>query len=123
MPRARSGVAHHHRVKKALKAARGRRGAPGHLHRLAVEAVVHAGTYAYRDRRNKKREFRALWITRLSAACRERGFRYSVFISALRQAGVILNRKMLSELAIHDPAGFDAVVKLVKPHLRMGKAA
>ncbi len=123
MPRAKSGVAHHGRVKKALKAARGRRGAPGHLHRLGVEAVIRAQKYAFRDRRARKREFRALWITRLTAACRERGFRYSAFINALRKAGVILNRKMLSELAIHDPAGFDAVVTLVRPHLAVGKAA
>jgi large subunit ribosomal protein L20 len=117
MPRAKSGVAHHRRVKKALKRARGYRGAGGRLHRLAVEMDMRGAAYAYRHRRNRKREFRALWITRLTAACRQRGISYSRFIGALRRANIALNRKMLSEIAIHDPAGFDRVVGLVKPHL------
>jgi len=122
MPRVKSGPAHHRRVKRALKRARGHRGAPGRLHRLAVEANLRGAMYAYRDRRNRKREFRALWITRLSAACRQRGFSYSRFISALRRSHIALNRKMLSEIAIHDPAGFDRVVSLVEPHLKVATA-
>lgn len=118
MPRARSGVAHHRRVKKALKQARGQRGAPGHLYRLAKEANIRAGVFAYRDRRNRKRLYRALWITRLTAACRQRGFAYSRFIDALRKSSISLNRKMLSEIAIHDPAAFDKIVGIVSPHLQ-----
>lgn len=118
MPRARSGVAHHRRVKKTLKQARGQRGAPGHLYRLAKEANIRAGVFAYRDRRNRKRLYRALWITRLTAACRQRGFAYSRFIDALRKSSISLNRKMLSEIAIHDPAAFDKIVETISPHLQ-----
>jgi large subunit ribosomal protein L20 len=75
---------------------------------------MRANAYAYRDRRNRKREFRALWITRVGAACRERGMSYSVFMHGLAKAGVALNRKMLSEIAIADPAGFDALVALAR---------
>ena len=122
MPRARSGVAHHRRVKKALKQARGQRGAPGHLYRLAKEANIRGACFAYRDRRNRKREFRALWITRLSAACRMRGVSYSRFIAALRKANVGLNRKMMSEIAIHDPAAFDRLLECVSDHLERNAA-
>ena len=122
MPRAKSGLAHHRRVRRALRRARGHRGAPGRLHRLAVEANIRGAMYAYRDRRNRKREFRALWITRLTAACRQRGFSYSRFISALRKSNVALNRKMLSETAIHDPEGFDKIVSLGAPHLKQAAA-
>lgn len=106
-----------------MRQARGYRGAAGRHYRVALTARLRAGAYAYRDRRNRKREMRALWITRLSAACRERGLVYSRFISALRQAGVALNRKMLSELAIHDPAAFDRVVETVRPYLASHVAA
>jgi large subunit ribosomal protein L20 len=85
---------------------------------LAVEANIRGARFAYRDRRNRKREFRALWITRLTAACRQRGLSYSRFIHALRKGHIALNRKMLSEIAIHDPAGFDQIVSLVEPHLQ-----
>jgi large subunit ribosomal protein L20 len=89
---------------------------------LAVEANIRDAMYAYRDRRNRKRAFRALWITRLTAACRQRGFSYSRFIDALRKANIALNRKMLSEIAIHDPAGFDKVVSLLEAHLKRAAA-
>jgi large subunit ribosomal protein L20 len=115
MPRVKKGAPHRRQSRKRiLKAARGQRGAPGHLYRLAKEAVVHGGVYARRDRRSRKRDFRALWITRLSAACRQRGIRYSEFINGCKKAGIGLNRKMLSEIAIADPAGFDAVAESVK---------
>lgn len=117
MPRAISGTIHHRRQKKTLKAVRGHRGAVRRNYRLAREAVVRAGCYAYRDRRNFKREMRSLWITRISAACRARGVTYSQFVAALRLTNVAINRKMLSEIAIHDPAGFDKIVESVRAHL------
>jgi len=117
MPRAISGTVHHKRHKRTMKAARGHRGAVRRNYRLAREAIVRAGVYAYRDRRNFKREMRSLWITRLSAACRARGISYSRFIAAMRLANVTLNRKMLSEIAIHDPAGFDKIVEAIGAHL------
>src|SRR6185503_16386107 len=87
------------------------------LTRTAKETLLKAGVYAYRDRKVKKREFRSLWITRLNAACRERGLRYSEFIPGLEKANIQLDRKSLSELAIHDPAAFDAIVVEVKKAL------
>jgi large subunit ribosomal protein L20 len=121
MPRARKGAARHQRKKRILKRAKGYRSLHSKLWRLAREAIVHAGVNAYRDRRRKKREYRGLWITRLSAACRARGLTYSQVINGLKAANVALNRKMLSELAIHDPAAFDAVVALVPK--KSGQAA
>jgi len=94
-----------------MKAVRGHRGAPGRTYRLAKEALVKAQVNARVDRRRKKRDFRGLWITRLSAACRMRNVRYSLFISGLKKANIAINRKMLSEIAIHDPAGFDKIVE------------
>jgi large subunit ribosomal protein L20 len=85
--------------------------------RTAKETLVRAGVYAFRDRRVRKREFRKLWIIRINAACRERGLRYSEFIHGLEIAKLSLDRKTLSEMAIHDPAGFDAVVAKVKSAL------
>ncbi|MCP4247151.1 MAG: 50S ribosomal protein L20 [bacterium] len=114
MPRARAGAARHRRKKRLFRAARGYRGGRSKLYRTAKEAVTRAGVGAYRDRRLRKRDFRALWITRLTAACRARGLAYSRFIFGLTNAGVALNRKMLSELAIADPAAFDAVVDIAK---------
>ena len=98
------------RRKRMIKAAKGFRMRRSKLYRYASDAVDHGRQYAYRDRRRKKREFRYLWITRLSAACRSRGVRYSELIPALADAGITLNRKMLSEIAIADPAAFDAVL-------------
>jgi large subunit ribosomal protein L20 len=86
-----------------------------------MDAVTRAGVYARRDRRVRKREFRSLWIIRLTAACRARELRYSLFINGLKKANILLDRKMLSELAIHDAAAFDAVVSVVRKAL--GKAA
>ena len=114
MPRATRSPARKRKHKRVLKAAKGYWGARSRLYRTAKEAVMRANAYAYRDRRNRKREFRALWITRVGAACRERGMSYSVFMHGLAKAGVALNRKMLSEIAIADPAGFDALVALAK---------
>lgn len=123
MGRATSGAARHRKKVRVLKQAKGYRGAPGKRWRLAKEAVVRAGVNAYRDRRRRKRDFRALWITRLTAACRMRGINYSRFIFGLIDANVELNRKMLSEMAIAAPAEFDAVVELAKKHQAQATAA
>jgi large subunit ribosomal protein L20 len=116
MPRARTGVAHHRKRSRIMKRAKGFVLGRGRLYRPARETVVRAGTYAYKDRRDFKRNIRGLWITRLNAACRERGFTYSQFIHGLKVAEVELNRKTLSELAISDPAAFDAVVEVARKH-------
>ena len=116
MARATYGAARHRRKVRILKAAKGFRGAPGKRWRLAKEAVIRAGVNAYRDRRRRKRDFRALWITRLTAACRMREISYSRFIYGLNAANVELNRKMLSEMAIAQPDDFDAIVELAKQH-------
>lgn len=116
MPRARKGAARHQSKKRVLKAAKGYRGGRSKLWRTAKEVVVRAAATARADRRRKKRDYRSLWITRLAAACEQRGIKYSRLIFGLRKANIALNRKMLSELAIHDPAAFDAVVDLAKPH-------
>jgi len=111
MPRVRKGAARHRAKKRILKAVKGYRGAAGRHYRQAKETLVRATVNAYTDRKRRKRDFRGLWITRLSAACRQRGLRYSQFINGCKKAGITLNRKMLSEIAIADPAGFDAIVK------------
>ena len=122
MPRATNSPAHTRKRKRILKRASGFRAGPGTLYRQALEFTRKADVYAYRDRRQKKRHFRTLWITRLGAALKERGINYNRFIPALAAAGVELNRKMLSELAISDPAAFDAIVDAVRPHIQMPKA-
>jgi large subunit ribosomal protein L20 len=114
MPRVRKGAATRRARKRVLKAARGYRGAPGYHYRLAKEAGVRANVYARVGRKQKKRIFRSLWITRLTAACRMRGLRYSQFIDGCKKAKIQLNRKMLSEIAIADPAGFDSIVEAAK---------
>jgi len=114
MPRVRKGAARHQAKKRILKAVKGHRGSAGRLYRLAKEAAVRAGVNAKTDRRRRKRDFRGLWITRLSAACRQRGIRYSEFIAGCKKANIALNRKMLSEIAIADPKGFDAIVESTK---------
>ncbi len=121
MPRARAGSARHRKKVRVFRAAKGYRGGRSKLYRTAKEAILRAGCFAYRDRRARKRDFRTLWITRLGAACRAREIQYSRFIHGLKNARVILNRKMLSELAIHDPAAFDKLVEIAKQNL--GKAA
>ena len=114
MPRVRKGAARHQAKKRLLKAVKGYRGPAGRLHRLAKEAAVRADVNARIDRKRRKRDFRGLWIIRLSAACRQRGIRYSQFINGCKKANFQLNRKMLSEIAIADPAGFDAIVDAAK---------
>ncbi|MBC2769548.1 MULTISPECIES: 50S ribosomal protein L20 [Pusillimonas] len=110
MPRVKRGVTARARHKKVLKAAKGYRGRRGNVFRIAKQAVMRAGQYAYRDRRNKKRTFRALWITRINAACRELGVTYSVFIAGTKKASIELDRKVLADMAVNDKAGFAAVV-------------
>ena len=122
MPRATNSPAHARKRKRVLKRASGFRAGPGTLYRQALEFTRKADVYAYRDRRQKKRHFRTLWITRLGAALKERGINYNRFIPALAAAGLELNRKMLSELAISDPAVFDAIVEKVRPHLNVPKS-
>ena len=117
MPRATNGPAHTRKRKRILKRASGFRAGPGTIYRQALEFTRKADVYAYRDRRQKKRHFRTLWITRLNAALKQRGIQYNRFIPALTLAGITLNRKMLSELAISDPAAFDAIVAAAKPHI------
>lgn len=117
MPRVRKGAARHKKHKKVLKAARGYHGSTSRRYRLALQAVYRAGVNATRDRKTRKRQFRRLWITRISAACGQRGLQYSRFINALWRADVRLNRKMLSEIAIADPAAFDTIVAQVMPQV------
>ena len=117
MPRVRKGAARRQAKKRILKTVKGHRGPAGRLIRLAKEAATRAETNARKDRKRKKREFRGLWVVRLNAACRARDLRYSEFISGCKKAGVTLNRKMLSEIAIADPEGFDAIAEKVKAAL------
>lgn len=123
MPRVKIGPVHARKRKRVLKRASGFRGGPGVQYRQALEFTRKADAYATRDRRQKKRHFRSLWIARLGAALRARGLSYNRFIPALIAAGIELNRKMLSELAIGDPATFDAIVEKARPHLAAAKPA
>jgi len=116
MARVKGGPRAHARHRKIIKKAKGYWGRRKNTFRVANQAVEKAGQYAYRDRRTRRREFRRLWITRITAACRMRGARYSRFINGLQQAGVLLNRKMLSQLAIEDPKAFDQLVALAEEH-------
>ena len=117
MPRVRKGAARRQQNKRVLKAVKGHRGPQSKQLRLAKEAMVRAAVNARIGRKLKKRDYRALWITRLSAACSTREIRYSQFISGCKKAGIDLNRKMLSEIAIFDPAGFDNIVEKAKAAL------
>jgi len=110
MPRVRKGAARRQSKKRVLKAVKGFQGARGRLYRLAKEARTRADVNARIGRKLKKRDFRGLWIIRLSAACRQRDIRYSRFINGCKKAGIEINRKMLSEVAIADTTGFDAIV-------------
>lgn len=114
MSRVKRGVAAHKRHKKILKLAKGYRGSRSRHYVHAKDAVMHAGQYAYVGRRQKKRDFRALWISRISAAVADLGMNYSQFMGALKKAGVELDRKALSEMAIQDPAAFASLVHKVK---------
>jgi len=111
------GTARRKSKRRLFKRAKGNRGGRGNLLRTVKETLLRAGVYAYRDRKVRKREFRKLWIIRLNAAARERGLRYSEFINGLKRAEINLDRKVLSEMAIHDPAAFDAVTEEVKAAL------
>ena len=111
MARVKNSVTTKARHKKVLKAAKGYFGSKHRLYKSAKEQLMHSGQYAFRDRRQKKRDMRSLWITRINAACRENEISYSRFIDGLNKAGVEVNRKMLSELAIADPKAFTALVK------------
>ncbi len=117
MPRVRKGAARRRSRKRILKAVKGHRGAPKRQYRLAKEAVVRAAVSARVDRRRRKRDFRGMWIVRLSAACRQRNIRYSEFINGCKKAGIGLNRKMLSEIAIADPGSMDAIVEAARAAL------
>jgi large subunit ribosomal protein L20 len=112
MPRVRKGAARAQARKRTLRKARGYYGTK-HRHKYQAEnAVIRAGVYAYRDRRRIKRNYRNLWIIRITAACKMRGTRYSLFMNGLKQAGIVLNRKMLSQVAIEDPKLFDKLVQI-----------
>ena len=117
MPRVRKGAASRKANKRILKSVKGHRGSAGRLIRLAKEAVTRAGVNARVGRKRKKRDFRSLWIIRLSAACQARDIRYSQFISGCKKANIELNRKVLSEIAINDAAAFDAIVDEAKAAL------
>ena len=114
MPRVKRGVTARDRHKKVLDAAKGYRGRRSRVYRVAKQAVMRAGQYAYRDRRNKKRVFRALWITRINAATREHGLTYSKFINGLKKAEIALDRKVLADMAVTDKPAFAAIVNQVK---------
>lgn len=114
MPRVKGGTKTRARHKKRLKLAKGYYGAKSRLFRTATEAVDKAQQYAYRDRRARKRNFRRLWIARITAACRAHGLMYSRFMNGLKKGGVLLNRKVLSEMAIRDPENFTKLVDAVK---------
>ena len=117
MARVKNGAVTKARHKKVLKEAKGYFGSKHRLYRSANEQVMHAGKYAFRDRRQKKRDFRKLWITRINAACRENGISYSKFINGLLKAEIVINRKMLSEIAINDPKAFAELVETAKKAL------
>ena len=117
MPRVKGGTIHAARRKKVLNEAKGYFGSKHRLYRTAKEQVMHSLSYAYRDRRQKKRDFRKLWITRINAACRQNDISYSKFINGLAKAEVEVNRKMLSEIAIADPKAFTNLVLVAKAAL------
>lgn len=117
MTRVKRGVVARARHKKVLAQAKGYRGRRNNVYRVAVEAVMKAGQYAYRDRRQKKRQFRNLWIVRINAACRELGLSYSLFINGLTKANVTVDRKVLSALAIDDKAAFAKFVDIARAQL------
>ena len=112
MPRVTKGAARIRARRKLLRKARGYYGTKHRHKQQARIALLRAGRYAWRDRRNRKRDYRGLWITRVTAACRMRGTRYSLFMNAVQKAGVLLNRKMLAEIAVHDPETFDRLVEM-----------
>jgi len=118
MTRVKSGTISRARHKKVIKQAEGYFGSKHRLYKTAKEQVMHSLSYAYRDRRQKKRDFRKLWITRINAACRQNDISYSKFINGLNLAGVTVNRKMLSEIAIDSPKAFSDLVEIAKDALK-----
>jgi len=117
MPRVKRGVTARARHKKVLKKSKGFRGRRGNVYRVAKEAVMKAGQYAYRDRRTRKRVFRSLWIARINAAARSHGVTYSRFIAGLKKAQIDMDRKVLADLDVKDPAAFGSIVDKVKAQL------
>ena len=117
MPRVKRGVTARARHKKIIDLAKGYRGRRGNVYRIAKEAVMKAGQYAYRDRRNKKRVFRALWIARINAAVRELDMSYSVFIAGLKKAAIDIDRKVLADLAVYDRPAFNKIAEQAKASL------
>jgi len=114
MPRTKKGAARRRAKKRLFKRVKGMVGSRSKLYRVAKQSRMKGDQYAYRDRRAKKREFRRLWITRISAACRQRGVSYSQLAGALKKTGITLDRKVLAELALNDPKAFDAIVAEAK---------
>jgi len=117
MPRVKRGVTARARHKKVLDQAKGFRGRRKNVYRIAKEAVMKAGQYAYRDRRNKKREFRGLWIARINAAVREAGLTYSRFMAGLKKGAIEIDRKVLADMAVNDPAAFGSIVEKARAQL------
>jgi len=117
MPRVKRGVTARARHKKVLTKAKGFRGRRGNVYRVAKEAVMKAGQYAYRDRRTRKRDIRALWITRINAGAREAGVSYSQFMAGLKKAGIEVDRKVLADLAVFDKPAFGKIVEQAKASL------
>jgi large subunit ribosomal protein L20 len=117
MPRVKRGVVARAKHKKVIAAAKGFRGRRSNVFRIAKEAVMKAGQYAYRDRRTKKRVFRQLWIARINAAVREHGMTYSVFMNGLKKAEIEIDRKVLADIAVADKAGFAVIAEQVKATL------
>ena len=123
MTRVKGGTISRARHKKVMKEAKGYFGSKHRLYKSANEQVMHAGKYAFRDRRQKKRDFRKLWITRINAACRQNDISYSKFINGLTKADIVVNRKMLSEIAIDNKEAFAEFVKIATTALECGKTA
>ena len=117
MPRVKKGVTAHARHKKVLAQAKGYYGRRKSVYRVAKQAVIKAGQYAYRDRRQRKRQFRALWIARINAAAREYGLSYSRFMNGLKRAGIEIDRKILSDIAVFDKVVFAALAEQAKANL------
>ncbi len=117
MPRVKRGVTAHARHKKVIKQAKGYQGRRKNVYRVAKQAVMRAGQYAYRDRRQRKRQFRALWIVRINAAARECGLSYSRFMDGLRKASIELDRKILADIAVHDQDAFSVLADKAKAAL------
>ncbi len=118
MPRVKRGVNARARHKKVLKLAKGYRGARSRVYRVATQAVTKAGQYAYRDRKQRKRQFRSLWVVRINAAARENGLSYSRLIDGMNKADINIDRKVLAELAVNDPQAFSAVAEQAKSALQ-----